>query len=154
MSTESLICEWCDEPFARLSIHGRIPKFCRQSHKQRAYEHAKISSYEESIKWLQKKNRKLQERLNRISNLTPGNQRIWNLDAVADTLEIDLEIALEGREIEAARQLKDQALFVRRFAWDMGELRLAVRGEPRKKIGRVDYVAGKYDPDNWKGPRP
>lgn len=154
MPVEQLTCKWCGDEFARANPLGPTPKYCRASHKQRAYEQAKIDKFENTIKYISKKNRKLQERLNRIANLTPGKRRIWDLSGVADTLEIDVEIAIDSKEPEAAKQLKAQALFTRRFAWDMGELRIAVHGESRKKTGRVDYVAGKYDPDNWKGPRP
>jgi len=101
-----------------------------------------------------KRANKLQERINRVAKLVPGNQRIWYFDKVAMSLSVDAELSREAGVMDVAADLEEQVLFVRRFAWDMGELRDVVRGNPRKKVDRVDYEAGKYDPDNWKGPRP
>jgi len=103
---------------------------------------------------LAKHNRKLVEHINRISNLCIGNQRIYQLDEVVVTLETDAELATQDNETEVAEHLTNLALFVARLAYDLADLRLAIRNEPRRETGRVDYTAGKYDPENWKGPRP
>lgn len=106
------------------------------------------------IRRLEKHNRKLVERINRISNLCIGNQRIYRIDEVVVTLETDSELAREDGETEVALHLSDLALFMERIAYDLGDLRLAIRDEQPKNVGRVDYTTGKYDPDNWRGPRP
>ena len=33
-----LICKWCGKEFERTNNRGPIPKYCKQSHRQRAYE--------------------------------------------------------------------------------------------------------------------
>ena len=105
------------------------------------------------IKRLEKQNRKLIERLNRISNLCIGNQRIYKLNEVVMTLETDALIAFTDGETEVAQHMTGLALFVERIAYDLGGQRLAIRNE-QPRVGRVDYTAGKFDPDNWRGPRP
>ena len=37
------ICEWCLEEFDAPHRHGPKPKFCRPSHRQRAYEARRLS---------------------------------------------------------------------------------------------------------------
>ncbi len=105
-------------------------------------------------KRLAKQNRKLVERLNRISNLCIGNQRVWKLNEVVTTLKTDAVLALEDGEKEVAQHLVALALYVERLEYDLGKLRLAIRDEQPRNVARVDYVAGKYDPENWRGPRP
>jgi hypothetical protein len=37
-NVEYMFCEWCDAEFRRPSPIGPAPKYCKQSHRQRAYE--------------------------------------------------------------------------------------------------------------------
>lgn len=38
MTGDVLWCEWCGEPFERPGDRGPVPRFCKRSHRQRAYE--------------------------------------------------------------------------------------------------------------------
>ena len=106
---------------------------------------------------LERRNRKLQERLNRISNAMIGNARIWQLDRFAMELEVEADLregripnlpsAIIGRTTERVKILRADALFLRRLEWDLGSLHVAVRGDTNRRGGR-------YDQANWKGPRP
>jgi len=120
-------------------------------------------------KSLAKQNQKLQQQLNRITNLMIGNTRIWALDRLAMEMEVEAELIVEKHDfkkhpltgsdvidpdkverveaIERFNQLMVDALFLRRLEWDLGELREAVRGDTPRRTGR-------YGTDNWKGPRP
>jgi hypothetical protein len=121
-----------------------------------------IDQLERDNRFLAKKNRKLQERLNRIDNVMIGNTRIWELDRLAmeQDVEADVLSAKWGFDVgvtaiteqgRAAQTRVDayraDALFIRRFEWDLGQLHVAVKGG-------TDRKGGKYDPANWKGPRP
>ncbi len=107
------------------------------------------------IRTLERENRKLRERLNRISNVTIGNARIWQLDRLAMECEIgahEIEDAFDATDmnavrLESVRQFRADALFLRRLEWDLGELHVAVRGDTNRRGGR-------YDQSQWKGPRP
>ncbi len=105
------------------------------------------------------------ERLNRVRKLTPGRARTRELDRIALELEYEADTRerLHGLGIlgtwmdlawscgceylsgpcEAAAGLRLDALFLRRLAWDLGELRDAVRGETAARRASVS-----------KGPRP
>lgn len=37
-----LRCEWCYQVFERPNSLGPIPKYCKQAHRQRAYENQQI----------------------------------------------------------------------------------------------------------------
>ena len=93
---------------------------------------------------LSKTELKLQQRLNRISNIMIGNQRIWELDRLA--MELGVEAALVTDDTRRDGLLED-ALFLRRLEWDLGELHVAVRGDTNRRGGR-------YDQTEWKGTRP
>ena len=122
------------------------------------------------VRTLERRNRKLQERLNRISNAMVGNQRIWQLDRLAMELEVgaDLlekviadDLAMSGTKDDGKMMSSDDrymayvrieqasadALFIRRLEWDLGELHVAVRGDTNRRGGR-------YDQSQWKGKRP
>ena len=99
---------------------------------------------------------KLQQRLNRISNVMIGNQRIWNLDRLAMELEIEADrieryIGTSEDEpplsLNEIAELRRDALFLRRLEYDLGELHVAVRGDTARRGGR-------YDQSQWKGQRP
>ena len=113
-------------------------------------------------KRLAKQNQKLQQRLNRITNLMIGNERIWAFDRLAMELEVEAELIYDdwtlGAEItegEVSRlealdrysQFKADALFLRRLEWDLGELHVAVKGDTARRGGR-------YDQSEWRGSRP
>ena len=83
----------------------------------------------------------LQHSLNRISNIMIGNQRIWELDRLA--MELGVEAALVTDDTRRDGLLED-ALFLRRLEWDLGELHVAVRGDTNRRGGR-------YDQAEWKG---
>jgi hypothetical protein len=114
--------------------------------------------------------KKLQQRLNRITNLMIGNERIWVLDRLAMELEVnaallDTDLAVDAmnalkhpdknhmgsdqraRKQAYADQMREDTLFLRRLEWDLGELHVAVKGDTNRRGGR-------YDQANWKGVRP
>ncbi|KKN26540.1 hypothetical protein LCGC14_0873670 [marine sediment metagenome] len=114
------------------------------------------------VRTLERRNRKLQERLNRISNAMVGNQRIWELDRLAMECEVEADLAIAEYNldediphvsvdarlaIEREAQCRADALFLRRLEWDLGELHVAVRGDTNRRGGR-------YDQAEWKGQRP
>lgn len=90
---------------------------------------------------------KLQQRLNRISNLMVGNQRIWNLDRLAMELDVAADMVDCGDIDGDADGLRRDAVFLRRLEYDLGELHVAVRGDTARRGGR-------YDQSQWKGQRP
>jgi hypothetical protein len=176
-----LNCHWCGDDFVRPHLSGPAPKYCKPSHRQRSYEQRtadKRTDYETTIArasgatgrrlvqreldYQLKQNRKLQERLNRIDNVMIGNTRIWELDRIAMELDVDADIlsARWGFNVgvtpiteqgwaahKRLEQFRDDALYIRRLEWDLGQLHVAVKGG-------TDRKGGKYDPANWKGPRP
>lgn len=101
-----------------------------------------------------KADRKAQEHLNRIRNTTPGLGRIYRLDDVRTVLATDALLAEHDGDHDIATELEALALFVERIEHDLITHRQAVHNEHTRKGGRVDYKRGKYDPENWRGPRP
>ncbi len=119
------------------------------------------------IRTLERENRKLQERLNRISNVMIGNARIWQLDRLAMELKVEADLidqaivdnlASENEDdiwtsderaakYNQAVELRADALFLERIEYDLGEMHTAVRGDTNRRDGR-------YDQSQWKGPRP
>ena len=94
---------------------------------------------------------KLQDRLNRIANLTPGKRRIYELDRIAEALQIEADVRDEhDRPTDEIDALLTDSLILSRLAWDLMELRDTVRGSPRLENAELS----KFDPDNWRGPRP
>ncbi len=109
---------------------------------------------ERQIAWsrtLERRNRKLQERLNRISNAMIGNARIWQLDRLAMECEVEADRLQDTECLAAVHKqvvaLRADALFIRRLEWDLGTLHVAVKGDTNRRGGR-------YDQADWKGPRP
>ena len=85
--------------------------------------------------------RKQRDKLNRISNLIPGNTRIWKLDDVARILAMDLDHAVaHDAHPDAVTELETLVLFVRRLEWDLGELHTEVRGATNRRGGRYTQV--------------
>ena len=109
---------------------------------------------ERRIAQRRKADRKAREHLNRIRNTTPGLGRIYRLDDVRTVLATDAMLADKDGELNFADDLRALALFVERMEYDLVAHRAAVRNEHTRKGGHVDYKRGKYDPENWRGPRP
>lgn len=98
-------------------------------------------------KVIRKKWQKAQERLNRIDKLTPGLQRLHNLDRIA--MELDFEADnLETVEEGDPEGLRRDALYLRRFEWDMYRLNETVKDRVQRNGGTPS------DPGHWRGPRP
>lgn len=92
-------------------------------------------------RWTTKLERKQRDKLNRIANLIPGNNRIWKLDDVVRMLSIDLWEAEEnGAHADAVTELETLVLFVKRLEWDLGELHTEVRGATNRRGGRYDQI--------------
>ncbi len=101
------------------------------------------------VRYLTRRVNQLEQQLNRVGNLTPGRGRIFKLDHVAMLLEYDADTNEScGVDPESVATSRDLATFVRRLAWDLGEIRDAVRGDTRRSI------SSRNDPTQWKGPRP
>jgi len=100
------------------------------------------------IRNLERANRKLQERINRINKLTPGLQRLYNLDRIANELEYEadrLEDRNEGYDPEGLRR---DALYLRRLEWDLHRLNETVKDRVARNGGTPS------DPGHWRGERP
>ena len=126
-----------------------------------------MTDHEIRIRTLERQNRKLQERLNRISNAMIGNARIWILgrlaidsdmeaniidqsciENLASRHEVDIWSSDERADKhEQAKGFRADALFLRRLEHDLGTLHVAVRGDTNRRGSR-------HDQSNWKGPRP
>ncbi len=121
-----------------------------------------MTDQEVRIRTLERCNQRLQERLNRIGKLVPGRQRVnelyrqaaelgyeadvvvaeYNLDDDGPKASVDSRLA-----IRREKALRVEALFDRRLAHDLSELRDAVRGDQRMPGSRSD-------PTMWRGERP
>lgn len=58
-----LICAWCGEEFERLHVKGPTPRYCRPSHRQRAFEARQL---DKRIGQLEQDVRTLTERLDKL----------------------------------------------------------------------------------------
>jgi hypothetical protein len=85
------------------------------------------------ILYLEKQNRKLNDRLNRYRNVTPGRKRLISLGRIAAHLEYEAdemyganEPTFEGYDAMNAKRIADSiradALFLRRLEWDFEQL--------------------------------
>ena len=82
-----------------------------------------------------KQERRLQDQLNRVKNLTVGQERIWTLQRIATFAEADADLE-KRRDIEAlgvtfrfnVQEAKADALFLHRLAWDLEAQHDAVHG--------------------------
>ena len=133
-----------------------------------------MTDHEIRIRTLERQNRKLQERINRIKNTMIGNTRIWVLDRLAMECETEADLIDQScvenlasqneddiwfsderaAKYEQAQQHRADALFLRRLKYDLRNQHTAINDLKVKRVRDVDYVTGKYDPDNWRGPRP
>ena len=147
----------------RLDDGGNVPQ-------QHVQVNLTVTDQAVHVRTLERRNQKLQERLNRISNAMVGNQRIWQLDRFAMECEVEADLlekeiaddlAMSGTKDDGKmmssddrftayvriEQARSDALFIRRLEWDLGELHVAVRGDTNRRGGR-------YDQAEWKGQRP
>ena len=102
------------------------------------------------IATLERENRKLNDKLNRFRNLTPGRKRLYALGRIAATLEYEadeIEKRIAGREVdqgglaEAVNRIdrlyvganRQDALYLHRLQWDFEQLREVVY--PSKQPG-------------------
>jgi hypothetical protein len=78
---------------------------------------------------LEKENRKLNDRLNRFRNLTPGRKRLYSLGRIASFAEADADMAFEDpneRPIIDGEAARADALYLHRLQWDLEQLREVV----------------------------
>ncbi len=114
-----------------------------------------MNELEIQIRTLEKRNHRLQERLNRIANVMIGNRRIWELDrlameceVMADGIEKDITAGKLAQSCtESVALFRTDALYLKRLEHDLGTLHVAVRGDTNRRGGR-------YDQADWRGPRP
>ena len=95
------------------------------------------------VRNLEKQNRKLNDKLNRFRNLTPGRKRLYSLGRIAAAMEYEAdELALDrervlARNVESAGgvsqirniaiyALNADALYLHRLQWDFEQLREVV----------------------------
>ncbi len=93
------------------------------------------------IRYLERQNRKLTDRLNRYRNLLPGRKRLYALGRIAAALEHEGDLVMQtspgdGSDIDvmdhgAYRSLMADALFLRRLEWDFEQL-IDVVWEPKQ----------------------
>ena len=97
---------------------------------------------------LQKHNRKLQDKINRLRKFIPGASRVWRMHEIAAVMHADAaEPESEWLDVKATNA---DALFLERMAYDMETLRQA-----DNRGVRGDGTSGKYDPTQWpRGERP
>ena len=100
---------------------------------------------------MSKAERQLQDRLNRVANVFPGKRRLWELARIGEELRIEADVRDEqDRPTDEIDALLADALLIHRLAWDLMEIRDVLRGGQRG----TDVALSKYDPANWRGPRP
>ncbi len=98
-------------------------------------------SLERFVRHLERENRKLNDKLNRFRNLTPGRKRLYSLGRIAAYLEYKAdEVALkaEARDDDPVSQAvakieglyagayREDATFLHRLQWDLEQLREVV----------------------------
>jgi hypothetical protein len=94
---------------------------------------------------LKRKLRKTRDGYNFLVKRLPGKGRIYELDRLADELEMEADFRSEQVIIERddenkislemsvdTSRMRDDATFLRRLAYDLGEMRDFARGNPRK----------------------
>ena len=77
---------------------------------------------ETQIAKLEKENRKLNDKLNRFRNLTPGRKRLYTLGRVATMMEA----CADGVDTYFPDDLRHDALYLHRLQWDFEQLREVV----------------------------
>lgn len=50
MTSRVATCEWCEADFIRPSRKGPAPRFCSQSHRQRAFELRRITNLKDALR--------------------------------------------------------------------------------------------------------
>ena len=86
-----------------------------------------FNEQERRIANLEKRNRKLTDRLNRFRNMTPGRKRLYALGRIAAMLEYeadeDAKLAPLGSLVV---EMRADALYLHRLQWDFEQLREVV----------------------------
>ena len=96
-------------------------------HVQRAQDF--FQEREQYIATLEKQNRKLNDKLNRFRNLTPGRKRLYALGRIASFMEADADMVVEDpneRPIIDGEMARADALYLHRLQWDIEQLREVV----------------------------
>jgi len=94
-------------------------------HVQRAQDF--FQEQERRIATLEKQNRKLNDRLNRYRNLTPGRKRLYSLGRIAAMLEYEAdEDAKATPDGSLVAEMRADALYLHRLQWDLEQLREVV----------------------------
>ena len=114
-------------------------RFKKENEEERARH---ISIEEFLVKKAKKEQSKLQERINRINKLTPGLQRLYNLDRII------MELKMEADNLEDGDGLRKDALYLERLEWDLHRLNEAVKDRLARNGGTPS------DPGHWRGERP
>ncbi len=81
------------------------------------------------IATLERENRKLNDKLNRFRNLTPGHKRLYALGRIASMMEADADMMAEDpneRPIIDGEAARADALYLHRLQWDFEQLREVV----------------------------
>jgi hypothetical protein len=100
-----------------------------------------LAEQETLIATLEKENRKLNDKLNRFRNMTPGRKRLHTLGRVGAVLELEgdeIRLKAEARDDDPASQTiakiemlyadanAEDALYLHRLQWDLEQLREVV----------------------------
>ena len=94
-----------------------------------------LAEQETLIAVLERENRKLNDKLNRFRNLTPGRKRLHSLGRIAAALEYEADEMLktspgDGSGFQPSLQdhmaLEADALYLHRLQWDFEQLREVV----------------------------
>ena len=78
---------------------------------------------------LERQNRKLNDKLNRFRNMTPGRKRLYALGRIAAMMEADADMMAEDpneRPIIDGEAARADALYLHRLQWDLEQLREVV----------------------------
>ncbi len=81
------------------------------------------------IQYLERENRKLNDKLNRFRNMTPGRKRLYALGRIAAFAEADADMSDEDpneRPIIDGETARQDALYLHRLQWDFEQLREVV----------------------------
>ncbi len=96
-------------------------------HWQRAQD--VFTEHERQIANLERENRKLNDKLNRFRNLTPGRKRLYALGRIAAMMEADADMMdedLNERPFIDGEAVRADALYLHRLQWDLEQLREVV----------------------------
>jgi hypothetical protein len=110
------------------------------------YAVGEVNRLDRELRSERRRNRKLVERVNRLTKLIPGRQRIWRLQEVV--MEFDYLVSDSDTDAPEAEKWKELSLYVERLEYDLNTLNQVKNGDPQPN-------RKKYDPTQWpRGPRP